>query len=94
MTYLFLLLPLLILALVILVNILIIRAICDYLAKQNAREFDYDYLAYRTAKEICQRMAIIERQKGTAYKTATPTAEDQSTGNRDRSPEQDESRQE
>lgn len=91
MTYLFLLLPLLILALVILVNILIIRAICDYLAKQNAREFNYDYLAYRTAEEICQRMAIIERQKETAYKDATPAAEDQNTDTRDEAPELNES---
>ena len=67
----------LILALKIAITILVIRLICQYVAKQNAKAFDYDYLAERTAAEVCQRMMIIERQKETAYKGATNLAGDQ-----------------
>lgn len=67
----------LILALKIAITILVIRLICQYMAKQNAKAFDYDYLAERTAAEVCQRMMIIERQKETAYKGATNLAGDQ-----------------
>lgn len=67
----------LILALKIAITILIIRLICQYMAKQNAKAFDYDYLAERTAAEVCQRMMIIERQKEAAYKGATNLAGDQ-----------------
>ena len=63
MTLIIILLALLIFALVILLNVIIIRAICSYQAKQNAREFDYEYLAERIAEEICKRMLLIEKQK-------------------------------
>lgn len=71
-----------------------IRASCRYQARQNAKEFDYDYLAERTAEEVCKRLMLIERQKETAYKGATNNPGDQSQGDRDGAPEQDESRQE
>ena len=70
----------LVLAIKIAVTILIIRLICQYMAKQNANAFDYDYLAERTAAEVCKRMMIIEGQK--AYRAATLAAEAQGTGNR------------
>ncbi len=72
----------------------VIRAICRYQARQNAKSFDYDYLAERTAEEICKRLALIERQKETAYKSATNQAGDQSQGDRDEVPEQAETLQE
>lgn len=59
------------LALKIAITILVIRLICQYMAKENAKAFDYDYLAERTAAEVCKRMMIIERQKETAHKGAT-----------------------
>lgn len=79
---------------VIIVLFFVIRAICKYQARENARAFDYDYLAERTAEEICKRLMIIERQKKMAYKGATNLAGDQSQGDRDGAPEQNESRQE
>ena len=69
--------PLLILVVTILINVFIIRTICDYLAKQNAKAFDYDRLENRTAEEICKRMMIIERQK--ACNAATNSAENGTT---------------
>ena len=63
----------------IIIVIATIRIICNFLAKRVAEEIKYDYLAQRIAEEICKRMMIIERQKGTAYKAATPTAETQDT---------------
>lgn len=84
----------LILALKIAITILIIRLICQYMAKQNAKAFDYDYLAERTAAEVCQRMMIIKKQKETAYKGATGNRRDQSQGDRDGAPEQAETLQE
>lgn len=89
-----LLLAFLILALNIAGSILIIRAICKYMARQNANAFDYDYLAERTAEEVCKEILIIEGQRAMAYKAATPAAEDQSTGNRVGALELDESPQE
>ena len=84
----------LIIALVVIVVLyFVIRATCRYQAKENAKAFDYDYLAERTAAEICQRLMIIEAQKK-EHKGATPSAEDQGRGDRDGAPEQDESRQE
>lgn len=68
------------------------RAICRYQAKENARAFDYDYLAERTAAEICKRLAIMEKQK-TAYKGATNPDEDQSEGDRAGTQEQNGSQQ-
>lgn len=62
---------------VIVVFYFVIRATCRYQARQNAKEFDYDYLAERTAAEVCKRMMIIERQKETAYKGANNLAGDQ-----------------
>ena len=56
-------LALLVLALYVAVIILIIRLICQYAAKQNAKEFDYDYLAQRTAEAVCKRMKIMEQEK-------------------------------
>lgn len=70
----------------------VIRAICRYQAKENARAFDYDYLAERTAAEICKRLAIMEKQK-TAYKGANNGAGDQTDGNREGEPEQNGSQQ-
>lgn len=52
-----------ILAIEIVVAILIIRAICNYMAKKNAEAFNYDKLATRTAEEVCKRLMIIENQK-------------------------------
>lgn len=66
----------------------VIRATCRYQARQNAKAFDYDYLAERTAEEVCKRMVILEKQKEAAYKGATGSAEDQSRGDRDWAPEQ------
>ena len=82
----------LIIALKIAVTILIIRLICQYMAKQNARAFDYDYLAKRTAEEIYKKN--LNGKRNSAYKGATGSAEDQSRGDRDGAPEQDENRQE
>ena len=82
------------LAIKIAITILVIRLICQYMAKQNANAFDYDYLAERTAAEVCKRMMIIERQKETANKSATDRAGDQSQEDRDGAPEQTENRQE
>ena len=48
---------------VFVVSYFVIRAICRYQAKENAKYFDYDYLAERTAEEICQRMIVLEKQK-------------------------------
>lgn len=62
---------------IVLIYILIIRAICKYMAKQNAEAFNYDYLAIRIAEETCKRLMIIEGQK--AYRAATPAAEAQGT---------------
>lgn len=59
-----------------LIYVFIIRAICKYMAKQNAEVFDYDFMAARTAEEICRRMMIIEKQKAEADKSATSTDED------------------
>lgn len=68
----------LIIALVVIVVLyFVIRATCRYQARQNAKAFDYDYLAEKTAAEICKRMMIIERQKETAYKGATENPGDQ-----------------
>lgn len=67
----------LIIALVaIVVLYFVIRATCRYQARQNAKAFDYDYLAERTAEEVCKRLVIIEKQK-TAYKGATKNTGDQ-----------------
>ena len=55
--------PAIALALVVLISILIIRAICKYMARKNAEAFDYDYLAERIAEETCKRMMIIENSK-------------------------------
>ena len=52
-----------ILAIEIVIAVLIIRAICKYMAKKNAEAFDYDRLATRTAEEVCKRLMIIEKQK-------------------------------
>lgn len=41
----------------------IIRATCRYQAKKNAEAFDYDYLAKRTAEEVCMRLQIIKNQE-------------------------------
>ena len=85
----------LIIALVVIVVLyFVIRATCRYQARQNAKAFDYDYLAEKTAAEICKRMMIIERQKETAYKGATNNSGDQSQGDRDGAPEQAETLQE
>ncbi len=45
------------------IYIFIIRTICKYMAKQNSKSFDYDFMARRTAEEICKRMLLIEKQK-------------------------------
>ena len=50
-------------AIPILLWVVIIRAVCNYLARKNAEEFDYDYLAERMAEEICKKMMIIQKQK-------------------------------
>ena len=63
------LLIILIVALRIAITILIIRLICQYLAKQNAKEFDYDYLAERTAEQIYNKMIIIEGQRARSNDT-------------------------
>lgn len=82
----------LIIALVVIVVLyFVIRATCRYQARQNAKAFDYDYLAEKTAAEICKRMMIIERQKETAYKGATKNNGDQSQGDRDGDPQLNES---
>ena len=78
----------------LLVLFFVIKAICRYQAKENAKAFDYDYLAIRTAEETCKRLMIIEGQKAMAYKGATSSAEDQSTGNRGQDLQQAESQQE
>ena len=75
------------------IYIFVIRSICKYMAKQNAEAFDYDFMAARTAEEICRRMIIIEKQKAEAYKGATNDTGDQSTGDRTGAPEQIGSRQ-
>lgn len=41
----------------------IIRTICKYAAKENAKAFDYDYLAQRIAEETIKRIMIIEKQR-------------------------------
>ena len=41
----------------------IVIIVSKYLAKQISRYFDYDYLAQRTAEEVCKRMLIIEKQR-------------------------------
>ena len=76
------------------ITIAIIVIICNYLASKISDKIKYDYLAQRIAEEICKRMMIIETQRKAAYKGATGTAEDQSRGDRDGAPEQDENRQE
>ena len=55
----------------------VIRATCKYQAKQNAEAFDYDYLAERTAAEICKRMIIIEKQRQSAHTDSTGNADQQ-----------------
>ena len=45
--------------------VVVIKA-SKYLAKQISKYFDYDYLAQRTAEEVCKRMLIIEKQKNNA----------------------------
>ena len=55
----------------------VIREICKYAAKKNAEEFDYDYLAERTAAEICKRMIIIEKQRQSAHTDSTGNADKQ-----------------
>lgn len=70
------------------IYIFMIRSICKYMAKQNAEAFDYNFMAARTAEEICRRMMIIEKQKAEADKSATPAGVDQNTGNRTGAPEQ------
>ena len=82
----------LIIALKSAITILIIRLICQYMAKQNARAFDYDYLAERTAEELYKR--YLNEKGNSAYKDATGSAEDQSRGSRTGAAEQDENRQE
>ena len=76
------------------ITIAIIAIICNYLANKISEKIKYDYLAQRIAEEICKRMMIIENQRKAAYKSATASAEDQSRGDRDGAPQQDESRQE
>ena len=71
----------------------IIKKACEHIPKKNADEFDYDYLAEKTAAEICRRMAIIENQKATATKSAAGSAADPNQGNRTGAPELDGSRQ-
>ena len=58
-------------AIIGLILFFVIRAICNYQARRNAAEFDYDYLAERTAEEVCKRMVIIEKQKVSAYNGTT-----------------------
>lgn len=70
MTQLLIMLPLIVVAIAILINILIIRGVCKYIAKQSTKELNYDYLANRTAEEICKRMMIIEKQKSAACNAA------------------------
>lgn len=55
------LIGLIVIAIPILMWVIIIRAVCNYLARRNAEEFDYDYLAERMAEEICKRGIIIEK---------------------------------
>ena len=55
----------------------VIRETCKYAAKKNAEEFDYDYLAERTAAEICKRMIIIEKQRQSAHTDSTGNADKQ-----------------
>ena len=92
MVELFIILGILVLTLIVLINILIIRMICNYQAKKNAEYFDYDYLADRTAAEVYKRLIFIESQK-TAAKNATGTAEDQNLDTRTGGPELNDSRQ-
>lgn len=74
--------PAIILALVVLIWILIIRAICKYMARKNAEAFDYDYLAERIAEETCKRMMIIENSKAAAA-NSSQTNDQQDTNNAD-----------
>lgn len=76
------------------ISIAIIAIICNYLANKISEKIKYDYLAQRIAEEICKRMLIIENQRKAAYKSATASDEDQSRGDRDGAPQQDERQQE
>ena len=51
--------------------IIIIRAICKYLAKETANAFQYDYLAKRIAEETCKRLLIIEKQRAVGHAETT-----------------------
>ena len=57
------LIGLILLAIKIVIAIVIIKAICKYMARKNAEEFKYDYLATKVAEETCKRMMIIEKNK-------------------------------
>ena len=59
----------------------VIRATCKYQAQKNAEAFDYDYLAERTAEEVCKRMLIIEGQKSRAGRIASDRVADQRNKN-------------
>ncbi len=63
----------------------VIRATCNYQARKNADEFDYDYLAERTAEEVCKRLLIIEGQKSVINKVTSDRADDQGDDNCDES---------
>ena len=76
-----LLIPVIVLAVVILIWVLIIRLICQYMARKNAEAFDYDYLAERIAEETCKRMLLIERQKTQDQKVADGELHDQANQN-------------
>lgn len=52
-----------VIAIPILIHIAIIQAICKYMAKQNSKSFDYDFMARRIAEEVCKRLLLIEKQK-------------------------------
>ena len=41
----------------------VIRAICKYQARKISEAIKYDYLAERTAEEICKRLVIIEKDR-------------------------------
>lgn len=56
----------------------VIRAICNYQARRNAEEFDYEYLAERMAEELCKRMALIEKSKASNNNTNASAGEQQS----------------
>ena len=70
----FTILPFLFIALAIAINIWIIRAICKYMAKQNAKAFDYDYLAKKIAEEVNKKATHTEQTK--EHKPAENTAEE------------------